>query len=146
MLPHGRSAISLDGCGVKRKIKMNKPDLMDMFFSELQPQRMTMEDFFSVFADMEAEEFIGIFTDLLERWGRGAAHIAFDMIRNAPEERDRVTKLVRLASRCARLQKVFDALKEEEYRMIEPSARATEHDVREAYSLVRRYQERKGDA
>jgi hypothetical protein len=125
---------------------VNKPDLMELFFSEMQPQRMTLEDFFNNFADMSAEEFIGTFTDLLDSWGKGAAHIAFDLIRDAPQERDRVTKLVRLASRCASLQQILDALIEEKCRLVEPSTRVTERNVREAYDMMRRHMERRGGA
>src|SRR4051794_37943331 len=117
---------------------------MEMFFNELQPERITMEDFFSKLADMDAKEFIDLFSDLLATWGKGAAHIAFDLIRNAPLERDQVTKLVRLASRCAALQQMFDAIIEEECRLVEPSIRATERNVREAYDIMRRHKESGG--
>lgn len=119
---------------------MDKPDLVAMFLKDAAEDEDTAA---LTIAEMTAKDFVGLIISFVQELGKSAAQEAFAFIEHRPDERERITQLVRMTHRSASIEGILDRLGDTT-ELYEPSARAVERSVVKAYALVAELKRRGG--
>lgn len=108
---------------------------LDDFLAALSG-RISENEFIHALSRMGMQDFVRVLTTLADAWGKDAAHYAFAMVRNEPENREAITRMITLAHRCCAVSGVLERIAAPEHEL-DPSQDEIQTSIERVFRAVR---------